>query len=162
MEKEDVDPNGWDVVSSLISSPLGWVQGLRLPNAQIKRISPAALAYIGDAVYELYVRAYYLMPPKRLQVYHEQVVAHVRAECQARHLRSLEPYLSHQEQDILKRGRNAASKGPKRINPDIYRQATGLEALIGYLYLTDPQRLAHLLGKLSFAQTLDDTTSTDL
>lgn len=162
MEKEDIDPYIRDAVSQLISSSLGWVSEFPLPVSQIKRLSPAALAYIGDAVYELYVRAHYLMPPKRLQTYHEQVVTQVRAERQAQHLRSLEPYLSTEEQDILKRGRNAASKGPKRIDPDIYQQATGLEALIGYLYLTDPQRLTQLLGRLSFDQASDDITSADL
>ncbi|MDX2216629.1 MAG: ribonuclease III domain-containing protein [Oculatellaceae cyanobacterium bins.114] len=118
---------------------------------------PAALAYIGDAVYELYIRAYYLMPPKRLQVYHKQVVDQVRAEGQARHLRSLEPHLTAIELDIIKRGRNAATNRPKRVDPDVYQQATGLEALIGYLYLTDLHRLMHLLAQLEFEVPLDDS-----
>jgi ribonuclease III family protein len=152
VEQGDVDLNRRDVISPLISSPLDWVNGLPLTVGQVKRLSPAALAYVGDAVYELYVRTHYLMPPKRLQRYHEQVVAQVRAETQASQLRSLEPYLSAEEQDILKRGRNASSKGPKRIDPTVYQQATGLETLIGYLYLTNPQRLVELLTLLSFEQ----------
>jgi len=97
------------------------------------------------------VRRYYLAPPKRLQAYHNLVVAQVRAESQAEHLRSLIPNLLPQELEIVKRGRNAATGRPKRIDPDIYQQATSLETLVGYLYLTDPQRLVQLLTQLVFA-----------
>jgi ribonuclease-3 family protein len=116
---------------------------------EINRLSPASLAYIGDAVYELYVRAYYLLPPRRLGKYHEQVVAQVRAEQQAAHLHVLEPDLTETEIEILRRGRNAATGKPKRLSGQIYQQATSLETLIGYLYLQDPQRLNQLLAKLS-------------
>ncbi|MCU0565947.1 MAG: Mini-ribonuclease 3 [Oculatellaceae cyanobacterium Prado106] len=118
--------------------------------ARLQQISPAAMAYLGDAVYELYIRTYYLTPPKRIQDYHEEVVAQVRAERQADHLRSLHPHLTPPELDILKRGRNAAPKGPKRLNPKIYQQATSLETLLGYLYITDTPRLVHLLSQLDF------------
>ncbi|WP_316430507.1 ribonuclease III domain-containing protein [Leptolyngbya sp. NK1-12] len=115
---------------------------------QIQQLSPAALAYIGDAVYELYVRTHYLLPPKKLHTYHEQVVAQVRAESQARHLQSLQPHLTEAESDLIRRGRNAASKRQKRVDAEIYQQATGLETLLGYLYLCDPERLVELLGQL--------------
>ncbi|WNN91934.1 Mini-ribonuclease 3 [Gloeocapsopsis dulcis] len=120
--------------------------------SQLQAISPHALAYLGDAVYELYIRSYYLLPPKRSQAYHRLVVAQVRAEAQALHLRSLTPYLTSTELDIVRRGRNAATKPPKRVNPEIYQQASSLETLVGYLYLTDYQRLTHLLHKLDFEQ----------
>lgn len=123
-------------------------QPLSFDSADIQRLPPAALAYVGDAVYELCVRTYYLMPPKRIQAYHEQVVSQVRAERQAQILRSLEPHLTPSECEILRRGRNAASKGPKRIAPGIYQQATSLETLLGYLYLADPPRLNDLLTQL--------------
>ncbi|MER3432268.1 MAG: ribonuclease III [Leptolyngbya sp. ERB_1_1] len=116
--------------------------------SEIQRLSPAALAYLGDAVYELYIRRRCLLPPKRSEVYHQQVVSHVRAETQASHLRSLMPYLSESEHEFLKRGRNAASNRPKRLDPEVYQLATSLEALVGYLYLTDPTRLFELLDFL--------------
>lgn len=119
-----------------------------LPTVPLQQVAPAALAYLGDAVYELYIRRAYLMPPKRLQSYHDQVVAQVRAERQADHLRTLLPLLTEPELEILKRGRNAATRHPKRVDPSIYQQATSLETLIGYLYLTDPSRLAQLLAQL--------------
>ena len=116
--------------------------------AQIRQISPAALAYLGDAVYELYMRSHYLLPPKRIQLYHNQVVAQVRAEAQAQQLQSLQLHLTDAEQAILKQGRNAAGR-TKRADPETYQQATSLETLLGYLYLTDPQRLAELLSQIS-------------
>lgn len=117
-------------------------------SAEIERISPAAWAYLGDAVYELFIRGAYLFPPKRTHAYHELVVAQVRAERQALHLQSLYPHLSSTELEIVKRGRNAADRRPKRLDPEIYQQATSLEALVGYLYLTNPERLTQLLGLL--------------
>ncbi len=117
---------------------------------QIERLSPIALAYVGDAVFELYVRTRFLMPPKRMASYHSQVVTQVRAESQATHLSTLLPYLTDREKEILRRGRNACVTKPRRISRHIYQQATGLEALVGYLHLSDPQRLQALLAKLNF------------
>lgn len=119
-----------------------------LSPAQAQALSPVALAYIGDAVYELFMRGVLLYPPKRIQDYHRQVVAQVRAEQQAFWAEQLEPLLTDSERDVLRRGRNASSRGPKRVDGAIYQRATGFEALIGYLYLTNPQRLAELLGQI--------------
>jgi ribonuclease-3 family protein len=115
---------------------------------QVQQLSPASWAYLGDAVYELYIRHLYLIPPKRSQLYHQLVVSQVRAETQARHLRSLEPHLSPAELEVVRRGRNAAVKGPKRIDQQTYQLATSLETLVGYLYLTDPERLSQLFAQL--------------
>lgn len=117
---------------------------------QIDRLSPIALAYIGDAVFELYVRTRFLMPPKRMASYHSQVVTQVRAESQAIHLAFLLPNLTDAEKEILRRGRNACDTKPRRLDRQTYQQATGLETLIGYLHLTNPQRLQELFAKLDF------------
>ncbi len=136
----------------MISNELGFLELSSVSSApsssEIQRLSPTAFAYLGDAVYELYIRKRFLLPPKRSEVYHRQVVSHVRAESQAAHLRSLMPYLSESELEFVKRGRNAALNRPKRLDPEIYQLATSLEALIGYLYLTNPDRLFELLGFL--------------
>ena len=129
---------------------------LSVNQRQLQQISPVTLAYLGDAVYELYVRSYYLMPPKRSRQYHNLVVAQVRAETQALHLRSLTPHLNSTELEIVRRGRNAATKHPKRVEPEIYQQATSLETLIGYLYLSDRQRLHQLLQQLQLDTTLEE------
>ncbi|MEB3252423.1 MAG: ribonuclease III domain-containing protein [Cyanobacteriota bacterium] len=117
---------------------------------QAQALSPVALAYIGDAVYELFVRQAFLFPAKRIQAYHRQVVHQVRAEQQSRCLDQLLPWLTPVEQDILRRGRNASPRGPKRLEAATYQRATGFEAVIGYLYLTDPPRLRQLLHQISF------------
>lgn len=129
---------------------------LSLTEGQLQQISPTALAYLGDAVYELYVRSHYLLPPKRSQAYHRLVVAQVRAETQALHLRFLTPHLNSTELEIIRRGRNAVTKHPKRVKPEIYQQATSLETLMGYLYLTDCQRLYHLLQQLPLETTPEE------
>ena len=121
---------------------------LSFPLDKLEQISPVSLAYLGDAIYELYIRSQLLLPPKRISSYHGQVVAQVRAETQAKYLQCLEPYLTESEHKIVLRGRNAATSRPKRLDPKVYQQATSLETLIGYLYLKDPDRLAELLGKL--------------
>lgn len=132
---------------------LSWTQALlattepfqQISLSQVQQISPSALAYLGDAIYELYVRMFYLLPLQRSGIYHRLVVQQVRAETQALHLRSLIPHLRDTELEIVRRGRNAATGRPKRLNPEIYQQATSLETLIGYLYITDYQRLTELL-----------------
>jgi ribonuclease III family protein len=132
--------------------PIGWQQLdlLAIHADRVPQLSPAALAYLGDAVYELYVRSKFLFPPKRSHVYHQQVVAQVRAEAQSSHLQQLSPYLTSAELDVSRRGRNAAHGRPRRLDPEIYQQATSFETLIGYLYITNPQRLAELLALLQF------------
>ncbi|BAW95382.1 ribonuclease III protein [[Synechococcus] sp. NIES-970] len=115
---------------------------------RLRQFSPASLAYVGDAVYELYCRCYFLLPPRRSADYHDRVVAEVRAETQAQYLTVLEPLLTDLERDIVRRGRNAATGKPRRLSVTLYRQATGFEALIGYLYLTNQSRLEELFAHL--------------
>jgi ribonuclease-3 family protein len=134
----------------LVSLPPPLFQSTALSLAEVRTLSPAALAYIGDAVYELFVRQRCLFPPSRLRTYHQRVVSYVRAETQATIARTWHPHLTQQERAIFKRGRNAALSKPKRIDLETYQQATGLEALIGYLYLTNPSRLQELLQQITF------------
>jgi ribonuclease III family protein len=112
-------------------------------------LSPAALAYLGDSVYELYIRTQYLLPPARIRDYHQQVVSCVRAETQAAFAKALMPHLSPEEIRILKQGRNAATGHPKRLSLETYQYATALETLVGYLYLTDMERLYDILEQFS-------------
>jgi ribonuclease-3 family protein len=143
----------------LIPSALTWVEILLEVNGvdfnsatDLDRLSPTCLAYIGDAVFELYIRTRYLLPPKRIADYHNQVVAQVRAESQAAYLQALDPYLTQTEKDIVRRGRNAVKGHPRRLDADVYQQASSLETLIGYLYLKDPQRLHQLLLMLEIKE----------
>jgi len=130
-------------------SPLGQIFAqIPLSSSSLKELSPVALAYIGDAVYELYVRYYYLYPPRRIADYHQLVVQQVRAETQAYHLQTLQPLLTETERDWIRRGRNSVNKSPRRLSLQTYQQATGLETLLGYLYITDTDRLQYLLTKI--------------
>ncbi len=119
------------------------------PSAPLSTLSPAALAYIGDAVFELYVRSRLLIPQKRIRHYHQQVVDQVNAEQQAHYIDVLTPHLSATEKDILRRGRNATSGRHRRATAQNYQKATGFEALIGFLYLSDQTRLIELLDRLA-------------
>ena len=119
-----------------------------LSSSQLQQLSPAQLAYIGDGVYELWIRLGYLWPPRRIQTYHQQVVGQVRAENQAQHLLALLEQLTPMEQELVRRGRNAAGSKPRRLSAETYGQASGFETLLGYLYLTDQCRLQALLQYL--------------
>lgn len=134
------------------AAPQAWLTAAdSLSHHQAMQIAPAVLAYIGDAVYELHVRLNYLHPPRRIQTYHQQVVAQVRAEAQAQQLLALTEQLTEAEQDIVRRGRNAATGKPKRLTVEVYRHATGFEALLGYLFLTRGDRLSSLLSQIDFS-----------
>ena len=133
---------------SLIPPAQTWgAEGLSV--ASVQRISPSALAYLGDAVYELYVRQTFVFPPQKIQNYHKQVVSWVRAEAQAEQLTRLLVHLTESELAVVKRGRNAAPQRLKRVDPEVYQNATALETLFGYLHLTDPDRLMTLLKAIA-------------
>lgn len=111
---------------------------------------PLSLAYIGDAVWELYVRYHLLargiIKPHELQ---KQSIDFVSATAQANVLKKLLPELTEEEQDIVRRGRNAKSKTiPKNAAILDYRYSTAVESLIGFLYLTDRlERLTQLMER---------------
>ena len=90
---------------------------------------------------------------------HRAVVAKVCAEAQAEALGQLDPVLSEQERDLVRRGRNRAGRGPKRSDAAVYGLATGFETMVGWLYLNNPARLAELLDHLDQAGNLS-TSST--
>lgn len=106
-------------------------------NCDPKLLSPGTLAFLGDAVYELFVRQQLVetanMPVNKL---HLLAVEKVRASFQSNAYSIIEPQLTEEEQTIWKRGRNANGvKAPKHADPVEYRRATGLETLFGYLFL---------------------------
>ena len=115
-----------------------------------KLLNPLTLAYLGDAVLDQHVRTYIVLKlqskPHRL---HQVAKRYVSAKSQAQTLDYLmeEDYLTEEEQDIMRRGRNAKSH-TKAKNTDIqtYRKSSGLEAVLGYLYLEQEEtRLSSLL-----------------
>jgi ribonuclease-3 family protein len=129
---------------------------LRPAIEKVDQIPIAALAYIGDAIYELHVRLDLLTPPRSPKDFHQLVVSRVKAQSQAEQLGKLidAQVLSELELDIVRRGRNATNSIPRHISPQIYRKASGFEALIGYLYLKDPDRLVQILAQVDATYNL--------
>lgn len=114
-------------------------------------LSPLVLAYIGDGVYELYVRKriIYEHPDMPAHKLHLLSVRHVKANAQSFSMNVLSEILSEEEAAVYKRGRNAKSATvPKNADVSEYRRATGFEALVGYLYLkNDTDRLLYIMEK---------------
>lgn len=105
----------------------------------VKAYSPLTLAYIGDAVYELVVRTVVVERANRsANDLHKRTVKYVKAEAQSAMVQAILPVLTEEEEAVFKRGRNAKSyTTAKNASVGDYRRATGFEALIGYLYLTE-------------------------
>lgn len=108
-----------------------------LKEVDIRTYSPLTLAYIGDSIFDLIVRTVVVErgnePVNRL---HRKTVTYVKAETQSAIIEALLPDLSAEELAVYKRGRNAKSyTSAKNASIGDYRKATGLEALVGYLYL---------------------------
>ncbi len=115
-----------------------------------QEVSSLALAYIGDAVYELFVRTMVLSkgnaPVNKL---HKQSKEYVNAKGQAEIYKKIAQYFTEEEKAVFRRGRNAKSyTTPKNMDIGDYRHATGLEAVFGYLYLKgDVKRALELFEK---------------
>ena len=104
--------------------------------SEVRELSPLALAYIGDACFEIVVRSEILDVRKNPNKLHRESIRFVRAKSQRELIEKVEDKLTEEEMKIFKRGRNAKSHTvPKNADPIDYRMATGLEALFGYLYL---------------------------
>lgn len=107
------------------------------PEVDIHEMSPVALAFVGDAVLELLVRAR-LVGSTRLQPNRLHTVAthYVSAHAQCRELEILEPLLTEAEANVLRRGKNASKASvAKHATVQEYRASTGMECLLGWLYL---------------------------
>lgn len=100
-------------------------------------LSPLALAFVGDTVFDLLVRSELLSRANQpVSALHRQATAQVCAAAQAAAAKALLPLLTEAETDVFKRGRNAHPGGiPKHASAADYHYATGLECLFGWLYL---------------------------
>ena len=84
---------------------------------------------------------------------HNSVVSEVKASAQAAALQLLDPHLSIYEKGLIRKARDKAGKGPKGSHPAIYAKATGFETIVGWLFLKNPSRLAHLFELLQESQS---------
>lgn len=118
----------------------------------MRSYSPLALAFIGDGVFELMVREYIACKGNcSVKKLNAQKVKFVCCDAQAEAVNVIEPMLTEEEADVLRRGRNAhPGHIPKNADPAVYHKATALEALFGYLYLKgEIQRIRTLFEAIS-------------
>ena len=108
-----------------------------LSEKDVKLLNPLIWAYIGDAIYEAYVRTYIISKgAKSSHKLHIESIKFVKAANQAKILDKLNPYLTEEELGVVRRGRNTKTYHvPKNADVLDYRMATALEALFGYLFL---------------------------
>ena len=109
---------------------------------EVKLMPPLTWAYIGDCVYELYVRTK-LVNETNLKPHdlHIEAIKKVKAKAQAETLNKIYEELTEEEKDVVRRGRNAENHHlPKNANVQEYMYSTAFEALIGYLYLTKQEK----------------------
>ncbi|MBR1654261.1 MAG: Mini-ribonuclease 3 [Clostridia bacterium] len=114
----------------------------------VNMLSPLTWAYVGDAIYELYIRTNLVnntkLKPHKL---HIESIKYVKAKAQADILKRIETSLTDEEKDIVRRARNAENHHlPKNADPADYMYSTAFEGLIGFLYLTKKdERLKEIL-----------------
>jgi ribonuclease III family protein len=128
-----------------------------LPETEIRTYSPLTLAFIGDVVYDLIIRTLIVQkgnaPVNKL---HKKVSNLVKAPAQMELFHRIEDKLTEEEMAVYKRGRNAKSfTSAKNASITDYRIATGLEALIGYLYLSNQFPRALEIIKLGLSTDID-------
>lgn len=105
--------------------------------SEINQLSPLTWAYVGDCVFELYVRTKLVNETKlKPHELHIKAINFVKAKAQAEMLYRIQNQLTEEEQEIVRRGRNAENHHlPKNANVQEYMYSTAFEALIGYLFL---------------------------
>ena len=127
----------------------------QLSPVDIRTYSPVVLAYIGDAVYELIIRTILVDQGNRqANTLHKKASTYVKASAQAAMAEAFLPELTEEELQYFKRGRNAKTVSmAKHATMHDYRHATGFEALMGYLYLTDQMNRMIDLIKMGMERT---------
>lgn len=124
----------------------------RFTPAEAKYLNPLVLAFVGDAIYEVFVRTYLVDNHRDMHVHklHKKAVEFVKAQAQSEFIKNMIEELTEEETSIFKRGRNTKSATvPKNADVQDYRMATGFETLVGYLYLTEQgDRLNYILERV--------------
>ena len=122
-----------------------------LSEKEARLVGALELAYLGDTIYDLTVRTR-LIGSGNVKEIHRAAVLEVNATAQAAAARRILPLLSEEEQDVYHRGRNAHARhqAPKAASVSDYAASTGLESLLGYLYLIGHfERINELFGAMA-------------
>ncbi|AKL97075.1 ribonuclease MrnC [Clostridium aceticum] len=117
---------------------------------EVKMMAPLTLAYMGDAVFEAFIRNYLILTGNvSVKELHKNAIRYVKAKAQAEIIHELEKELTQEEWGVVKKGRNQKSASPPK-NADLidYKYATGFETLLGYLFYTGKtDRLMEIMKK---------------
>lgn len=126
-----------------------------IPEVDIRSYSPLTLAYIGDGIFDLIIRSIVVGKGNtRASELHKRTSNVVKAASQSDMIEKLLPHLTEEEEAVYKRGRNAKSPTmAKNATMAEYRRATGFEALMGFLYLTDQMGRLVELVKIGLGDT---------
>jgi ribonuclease-3 family protein len=119
-------------------------------------LNPQVLAFVGDAVYTMYIRNMIVLNNKgKSGELHKITAKYVKAKTQSEAIEKLLPSLTQDEQDVFKRGRNYKTQSTaKNSSVQEYHRATGFEAVLGYLYLSGQQERLNELLKNSLGDDL--------
>ncbi len=126
---------------------------------QLRAISTLGLAHLGDAVFELMVRSWLCLHGKATNKgLHKATVALVAAPAQARMVQNILPFLTEEETDVYRRGRNVSPHAvPKAASREEYQAATAVEALYGYLWLQGKRERLNELFSLMMGEKQSGT-----
>ena len=127
----------------------------------VRQMNPLVLAYIGDSVYDLYVRTYIIHKQKGMvNELNKLAVGFVKAGSQAFAVRALDAFLTEEEKGMIRRGRNQKSISvPRNANMSEYRYATGFESMLGALFLRgDKDRIQDIMIEVIHAIENRETT----
>ena len=126
-------------------------ESIKMDKIKLITMSPLVLAYLGDTLYESYIREHLIRQNMNRKVnnLHKLAIQYSKAKAQATIIHEIENELTEEEMKIFKRGRNQKSHtAPKNADIIDYKYATGFEALIGYLYLGgEKERLEYIIQK---------------
>lgn len=117
---------------------------------EVDLVSPLVLAFVGDTVYDLFVRTMLVASSTNgVDKLHKSATKYVCCSAQSDSIKRIEESLTEKEISVFKRGRNAKAHPPKNADMAQYHNATGLEALVGYLYLSgESERLYQIMGEI--------------
>ncbi|NLD50152.1 MAG: Mini-ribonuclease 3 [Clostridiaceae bacterium] len=123
---------------------------------KVNSLSPLVLAYMGDAVYEVFIRTLLISAGNApVHMLHKRSINYVKAKAQSDIIHRIMDFLTPEEHDIVRRGRNAKSGTiPKNADVTEYKYATGFESLIGYLYLNKEYDRLMAILKLAVSEGL--------
>lgn len=105
-------------------------------------------AHIGDAVWEVFIREKVIYQTQNSKTMHKLTTDKVNGEYQGKILKEIEYFLTDEEKELVRRGKNLPTSSARKISHEIHSQATGFEVLIGYNYINNKPRLEEIYKEI--------------